>query len=106
MRMPLHATVPLSLSGSTVPVFLLDGTCFLLRATPSTTAGAAVLAVCTRLGVAAAAHHALFERVTDEHFREVPDATTLARVLREWDAAPLAGAFARVARGRTRARVR
>ena len=77
--------VPISIAGSDVPVFLLDGTALVVRATPTTTVGAACFAISTRLGLVSDAHHALFERGPDNEFRALDDAMTIARVLSRWD---------------------
>lgn len=79
------AAVPISIAGSDVPIFLLDGTAMVVRATPTTTVGAACFAISTRLGLVSDAHHALFERGPDNEFRVIDDAMTIARVLSHWD---------------------
>ena len=83
--MSTKKVVPISIAGSDVSVFLLDGTAFVLRAMPTTTAGAACCAIAARVGLEADAHHGLFERGPDNEFRPIDDALTLARVLSRWD---------------------
>ena len=89
------AAIPISIAGSDVPIFLLDGTALIIRAMPATTAGAACCAVSARLGLVADRHHALFERGPDNEFRAIDDSMTLARVLSRWSdqASYLSGAF-------------
>ena len=81
---PSLRQIPISIAGSEVPVFLLDGTAFIVRATPTTKVEAVVISISAHLGIEANAHYGLFVRTPENDLAPVDNSTTLARVLAQW----------------------
>ena len=82
----------IALSGTEVSVFLLDGSQFVLRITPTTTAGAAVLAISDKIGLAHNSCFSLFELGAEQEFRMCDDKTPLAKVMAKWAQSDTPGA--------------
>ena len=69
-----------SLEGVIASVYLLDQTCFRIRISPTTTAGAVVSAVSDVMGLEHDAHHGLFILHARGEFIEIADGRLLATV--------------------------
>jgi hypothetical protein len=76
--------VVLSLGGTEVPIYLLDGTRFMLRVMPTTLAGACMVAVREKIGLVHDTHYGLFEAGEDGEFRALDDRVQLSKVLARW----------------------
>jgi hypothetical protein len=77
--------VNLSLSGTEIPVYLLDGTRFVLRVVPTTTVGGILISLREKLGMVHDSHYGLFEAGEDGEFRILDDRLNLSRVMAKWD---------------------
>ena len=84
--------VNVSLGGTEVPIYLLDGTRFMLRVMPTTLVGACMVAVREKIGLVHDTHYGLFEAGEDGQFRALDDHLQLAKVLARWSS--LSGAWA------------
>ena len=76
--------VKISLGGTEVPVYLLDGTRFMLRIMPTTLAGAVMVAIREKIGLVHDTHYCLHEAGEDGEFRPLDDRMPLAKVLARW----------------------
>ena len=85
-----------SLAGSEVSIFLLDGSQFILRITPATTAGAAVLAISEKIGLRRNACYSLYELGAEQEFRMCDDKTPLAKVMAKWAQSAVPSASSRL----------
>ena len=84
-RSPARDMAALSLAGSEVPFYLLDGSTITLRVTPTTSAGAAVLAIAEAVGLRDSSCYSIFELSVEEEFRACQDSTLLSKVMAKWE---------------------
>ena len=76
--------VNISLGGTEVAVYLLDGTRFMLRVMPTTLVGAVMVSIREKIGLVHDSHYGIFEAGDDGEFRALDDRLQLARVLARW----------------------
>ena len=74
----------ISLGGTDVPVFLLDGTRFVFRVTPTTLVGALMVSLREKIGLVHDTHFGVFEVGEDHEFRPLDDRLLLAKVISKW----------------------
>ena len=79
------AATPLSLAGTVVPFYLLDGSTISLRITPTTTAGAAAIALGEAVGLLDNSCYSIYELSVEEEFRACSDSTVLSKVMAKWE---------------------
>jgi WW domain len=70
--------------GDNIPVYLLDGTCYYVRVTASTTIGAVCLSIKQALGMQDDSCYGLFENIGDA-FTFLDDHLTLQTVIQDWN---------------------
>jgi hypothetical protein len=81
----------LNVSGTEIPVYLLDGTRFVLRIVPTTTVGGILISIREKIGLVHDSHFGLFETAEDSEFRLLDEHLLLSKVLNKW--ASLTGKF-------------
>lgn len=76
--------VVISLGGTELPIYLLDGTRFMMRIMPTTLAGAVMVSLRERIGLVHDTHYGIFEAGEDGEFRLLDDRVVLSKVVARW----------------------